>query len=285
MVDPPRNDSSSSSCASGCLPAAAALPPDQRRHRRLSPRCRARASSRSATALRRAKSRARSRDRRVESRAHSCAGRVLPCRVTGPVAGDLRHASVGDRRNQQRRAEQAHSRRNQRFPSVFASSRAEVVLLMEGVNGLPLVGPDISAGVMRIMVQTAKTGGARVFVGSMLPQVAGGRARTRRPASSSPTTPRCKTMARQESAELRGSLQRDDGGGGHADWQRRPASDGSGLPSHCGDLLRRDQERTGSALATEDTEDTEKSFQNANHLLSGKIVFRKNSLCSPVSLL
>ena len=62
---------------------------------------------------------------------------------------------------------------NQRFPGVFESSRAEVVLLMEGVNGLPLVGPDISAGVMRNMVQTAKSGGARVFVGSMIPQVAG----------------------------------------------------------------------------------------------------------------
>jgi lysophospholipase L1-like esterase len=62
---------------------------------------------------------------------------------------------------------------NQRFPGVFESSRAEVVLIMEGVNGLPLVGPDISTGVMRIMVQTAKSGGARVFVGSMIPQIAG----------------------------------------------------------------------------------------------------------------
>jgi lysophospholipase L1-like esterase len=62
---------------------------------------------------------------------------------------------------------------NQRFPGVFASSSAEVVLLMEGVNGLPQVGPDISTGIMRIMVQTAKGGGARVFVGSMIPQVAG----------------------------------------------------------------------------------------------------------------
>jgi lysophospholipase L1-like esterase len=62
---------------------------------------------------------------------------------------------------------------NQRFPSVFASSNAEVVLLMEGVNGLPGVGPDISTGIMRIMVQAAKAGNARVFVGSMIPQVAG----------------------------------------------------------------------------------------------------------------
>jgi lysophospholipase L1-like esterase len=62
---------------------------------------------------------------------------------------------------------------NQRFPGVFAVHRPEVVLLMEGANGLPLVGPDISTGVMRIMVQASKDGGARVFVGSMIPQVAG----------------------------------------------------------------------------------------------------------------
>jgi lysophospholipase L1-like esterase len=60
----------------------------------------------------------------------------------------------------------------QRFPEAFDASRAEVVLLMEGVNGLPQVGPDISTGVMRIMVQAAQNGRARVFVGSMIPQVA-----------------------------------------------------------------------------------------------------------------
>ena len=60
-----------------------------------------------------------------------------------------------------------------RFPGVFDTYRPEVVLLMEGANGLPQVGPDISTGVMRTMVQKAKEGGARVFVGSMIPQVAG----------------------------------------------------------------------------------------------------------------
>ena len=79
----------------------------------------------------------------------------------------------------------------QRFPGTYDATRPEVVLLMEGVNGLPLVGPDISTGVMRTMVQHAKAGGSRVFVGSMIPQVATGRAATRRPASCSPTTPRC----------------------------------------------------------------------------------------------
>jgi len=60
-----------------------------------------------------------------------------------------------------------------RFPGVFDMYRPEVVLLVEGANGLAQVGPDISTGVMRIMVQYAKANGARVFVGSMLPQVAG----------------------------------------------------------------------------------------------------------------
>ena len=61
----------------------------------------------------------------------------------------------------------------QRFPSVYDNTRPEVVLIQEGGNGLPLVGPDISTGVMRTMVQYAKAGGSRVFVGSMIPQVAG----------------------------------------------------------------------------------------------------------------
>ena len=70
----------------------------------------------------------------------------------------------------------------QRFPGVFDANRPEVVLLMEGANGIAQVGPDISTGVMRTMVQTAKNGGARVFVGSMLPQVAG------RPRATTPTS-------------------------------------------------------------------------------------------------
>jgi lysophospholipase L1-like esterase len=61
----------------------------------------------------------------------------------------------------------------QRFPGIYDLVRPEVVLIMEGVNGLPQVGPDISTGVMRIMVQHAKAGSSRVFVGSMIPQVAG----------------------------------------------------------------------------------------------------------------
>ena len=70
----------------------------------------------------------------------------------------------------------------QRFPSVYDSARPEVVLIQEGANGLPQVGPDISTGVMRTMVQHAKAGGSRVFVGSMIPQVPG------RPRATTPTS-------------------------------------------------------------------------------------------------
>lgn len=82
---------------------------------------------------------------------------------------------------------------NERFPGVFDANRPEVVLLMEGANGLPQVGPDISTGVMRIMVQRAKSGGARVFVGSMIPQVAG------RPRA---TTPVSETLAYNNTLQI-----------------------------------------------------------------------------------
>jgi lysophospholipase L1-like esterase len=61
----------------------------------------------------------------------------------------------------------------QRFESAFPQSQAQVVLLQEGINFLNLIGPDTSTGVMRIMVQKAKDGGAKVFVGSMIPTVPG----------------------------------------------------------------------------------------------------------------
>jgi lysophospholipase L1-like esterase len=60
-----------------------------------------------------------------------------------------------------------------RFGQVFPSSGADVVLLQEGVNNLNFVGPDTSTGLMRIMVQQAKTGNAKVYVGSMVPTVVG----------------------------------------------------------------------------------------------------------------
>jgi lysophospholipase L1-like esterase len=82
---------------------------------------------------------------------------------------------------------------NQRFPGVFDANRPEVLLIMEGANGLPQVGPDISTGIMRIMVQHAKNGGARVFVGSMIPQVAG------RPRA---TTPVSETLAYNNTLQI-----------------------------------------------------------------------------------
>ena len=56
-----------------------------------------------------------------------------------------------------------------RFDEVFASARPEVVLLQEGVNSLGFPGPDVTTAMMRSMVQAAKNGNARVFVGSMIP--------------------------------------------------------------------------------------------------------------------
>lgn len=60
-----------------------------------------------------------------------------------------------------------------RFPGAMISSRAEAVLLMEGVAGLPVAGPDQSTDVVQRMVQVAKVHGARVFVGSMVPTIEG----------------------------------------------------------------------------------------------------------------
>lgn len=60
-----------------------------------------------------------------------------------------------------------------RFPGVFAESQAQAVLLMEGVNGLTIAGPDFSTDFIRSMVQVAKAGGARVFIASTMPSIAG----------------------------------------------------------------------------------------------------------------
>jgi lysophospholipase L1-like esterase len=70
-----------------------------------------------------------------------------------------------------------------RFNQVFPSSGAEVVLLQEGVNNLNFVGPDTSTGLMRIMVQQAKSGNAKVYVGSMIPTIVGRPRATTSPAA------------------------------------------------------------------------------------------------------
>ena len=139
---------------------------------------------------------------------------------------------------------------NQRFPGVFEANRPEVVLLMEGVNGLPLVGPDISTGVMRIMVQTAKNGGARVFVGSMIPQVAGRPRGTTAVSELQAYNNTLQLMSTQEGRDLRRPVQPDAVRSRHADRQRRPASNRIGLSENRGPVLRGDQDGTRRALIT-----------------------------------
>ncbi len=86
-----------------------------------------------------------------------------------------------------------------RFPEALAASDADVVLVMEGVNGLSLVGPDLSAEFMRAMVQAARTRGARVFVGSMAPTIAG-RQRSQNPADLVAYNAKLQQMALAEDA-------------------------------------------------------------------------------------
>lgn len=86
-----------------------------------------------------------------------------------------------------------------RFESVFASSRAEAVLLQEGVNGLNVGDADASTALMRVMVQRAKNGGAKVFVGSMLPTITG-RQRTQSAAALVAYDTSLQSMCTQEGA-------------------------------------------------------------------------------------
>jgi len=69
-----------------------------------------------------------------------------------------------------------------RFESSLDQHRPDVVLLMEGVNGVGSIGPDVSAAAIRGMTQTAKARNMRVFIGSMLPTIAG-RQRSQDPAA------------------------------------------------------------------------------------------------------
>ncbi|MCC7243680.1 MAG: HYR domain-containing protein [Acidobacteria bacterium] len=66
----------------------------------------------------------------------------------------------------------------QRFPSVMASVRPEVVLLLEGYNDLNLYGSSgISIGISALnsMASEARNRGARVFLASLTPSRPGGR--------------------------------------------------------------------------------------------------------------
>jgi lysophospholipase L1-like esterase len=60
-----------------------------------------------------------------------------------------------------------------RFAETLAVSGADVTLVMEGVNGLSIAGPDISTEFIRSMVRTAKSISVTVFVGSMIPTIPG----------------------------------------------------------------------------------------------------------------
>jgi len=60
-----------------------------------------------------------------------------------------------------------------RFPQTIAANSHDVLLLMDGVNSLWIAGSDISTDLMQQMVHQANAQGTRVFVGSMLPSIAG----------------------------------------------------------------------------------------------------------------
>ena len=62
-----------------------------------------------------------------------------------------------------------------RFENAFDTHRPEVVLLMEGINDLLSLGPDVSTTLLQFMAQQAQSRNARVFLGSMLPTVPGRR--------------------------------------------------------------------------------------------------------------
>jgi lysophospholipase L1-like esterase len=65
-----------------------------------------------------------------------------------------------------------------RFPGVMASTRPEVVLLLEGYNDLNLFGASgISRGISALdtMAREARNRGARVFMASLTPPRPGGR--------------------------------------------------------------------------------------------------------------
>lgn len=62
-----------------------------------------------------------------------------------------------------------------RFEAAFEANRPEAVLVMEGVNDLLSLGPEVSTTLLQFMAQQAMSRNARVFVASMLPTVAGRR--------------------------------------------------------------------------------------------------------------
>ena len=86
-----------------------------------------------------------------------------------------------------------------RFPKALTADLPDVVLIMEGVNGVSSIGPEICTQHVRSMVQTAKGWGVRVFVGSMLPTIPG-RQRSQIPADLEAYNARLRRMAAEEGA-------------------------------------------------------------------------------------
>lgn len=87
----------------------------------------------------------------------------------------------------------------ERFPAALTADLPDAVIIMEGVNDLWLIGPDVTTSLVRTMVVTAKGWGVRVFVGSMLPTVPG-RPRSVNPADLKALNVRLKRMAAEEGA-------------------------------------------------------------------------------------
>jgi lysophospholipase L1-like esterase len=87
----------------------------------------------------------------------------------------------------------------ERFPAALTADLPDAVLIMEGVNDLWLIGPDVTTDLLRTMVVTAKGWGVRVFVGSMVPTVPG-RFRSVNPADLLALNARLKRMAAEEGA-------------------------------------------------------------------------------------
>jgi lysophospholipase L1-like esterase len=84
-----------------------------------------------------------------------------------------------------------------RFDSVLTAHQPQAVILMHGVNGIDLIGPDISTEAIRSMVLKARASGARSLVGSMLPTIAG-RQRSQNPANLVAYNSKLQQMAAQE---------------------------------------------------------------------------------------
>ena len=86
-----------------------------------------------------------------------------------------------------------------RFPKALTADLPEVVLIMEGVNGISTLGPEVSTEHMRSMVVNAKGWGVRVFVGSMVPTIPG-RQRSQNSADLETYNVRLRRMAAEEGA-------------------------------------------------------------------------------------